>query len=169
MSDATEQVGSASVVRTPPYVSFRTLETLIEDLKANGLPPQMDRSVLRRFSGGVGTQLLMGMKSLGLVTDDNKPTDQLDLWVSSHGSEDFKTAVRISLEGAYPFLSKLDLKTATPSMFAQAFKDGTNAKEDVLRKCRTFYLHAAQFAGIEIGPRIANGRVPRGSGGVVAS
>jgi hypothetical protein len=54
----------------------------------------------------------------------------------------------------------LDLMTATPTMFAEAFKV-TGAKEDVSRKCRTFFLHAAKRAGVPLGTRILTGSVPR--------
>lgn len=153
------------VGRTPPYISFKSLLTLIEELKTNGLPPQIDRSVLRRFSGGLGAQLVMAMKSLGLVSEDNKPTGLGAQVVRAFGTDEFPAVLRPVIEQTYPFLRELDLTEATPSMFAAAFKSGTGAKEDVLRKCRTFYIHAAQYVGIPIGTRILNGTVPRGSGG----
>jgi hypothetical protein len=138
--------------------------TLFEELKTNGIPPQIDRSVLRRFSGGLGAQLVMAMKSLGLIDDGNRPTTNGERVIRAFGTDEFKPLFRAVLEsGCYPFLDSLDLQTATPSMFADAFK-ATGAKEDVLRKCRTFYLHAAQFAGVPIGPRIAKGgHVPSGN------
>lgn len=160
---AEDEVGPEGVKagRTPPYTSFKSFTTLIEELKTNGLPPQIDRSVLRRFSGGLGSQLLMAMKSLGLVSEDNKPTGRGAKLVAAFGTDDWKETLRGVIAVSYPFLDQLDLTQATPSMFAEAFKRGTGAKEDVLRKCRTFFLHAAQDAGIAIGPRILNGSVPR--------
>jgi hypothetical protein len=152
-------------VRTPPYVSFKSLLTLIEELKTSGLPPQIDRSVLRRFSGGLGSQLLMASKSLGLVDANNAPTQLGADVVEAFGTDEFKPLLKKAVLPAYPFLAGLDLMTATPSMFAEAFKAGTGAKEDVLRKCRTFFLHAAQYVGIPLGPRILNGSIPRSSAG----
>ncbi len=32
--------------RTPPYIAYKTLLTLLQEFKVNGLPPQIDRSVL---------------------------------------------------------------------------------------------------------------------------
>lgn len=146
--------------RTPPYVSFKTWMTLIEDLQTHGLPPQIDRSVLSRFAGGTGSQLLASLRSLGLTDRNNKPNTRMAQLVNAHGTDQFKPLLRAVLKDAYPFLSKMNLTTATPSMFADAFKV-TGAKEDVLRKCRTFYLHAAQFAEVEVGPRLLQAKTTR--------
>ena len=161
MSEEPENAPNANV-RTPPYISYQTLLTFIDDLKTHGLPPQIDRSVLKRFSGGVSGQLMMALRSLGLMTPQNIPTDWLQQLVESHGKPGFSVALRRSLEHAYPFLARLNLNTATPSMFSDAFREAIGAKEDVLKKCRRFYLQAAKEAGVSIGPRIlAGGRAPR--------
>lgn len=144
-------------VRTPPYISFQTFLTLIEDLKTNGLPPRIDRSVLKRFSGGVGGQLQVALKSLGLSDETNVPTDRLARMVETFGTEAFKSVLRESLAYGYPFLANFDLKNGTPSMFVEAFRKATSAREDVLQKCRRFYIYAAQFCGVEIGPRLTAG------------
>lgn len=169
MFDGDDTAGGVSAPgRTPPYIAFKTFLTLIEDLKTNGLPPQVDRSVLKRFSGGVGSQLQMGLRSLGLTDDKNRPTEDFRRLVETNDPEEFKILLKPTIERSYPFLEGLDLRTATPTMFADAFKKGLSAKEDVLRKCRTFYLHAAQHVGIEIGPRLLNASFPRppNAGGV---
>jgi hypothetical protein len=159
-ADATDGVAA----RTPPYVAFPTFLTLMEDMKGNGLPPQIDRSVLKRFSGGVGSQIQAALKSLGLTDEKHVPTERLDLMVKSYGTEAFKEHLRQTLKDSYPFLQKIDLRTATPTMFAEAFKSGTNAKEDVLKKCRRFFLYAAQYCDVEIGPRLQGGAIPKAGG-----
>ncbi|UVK41854.1 DUF5343 domain-containing protein [Mesorhizobium sp. AR07] len=164
MENGTQQE-STVVGRTPPYVSFKSFVTLLEDFKASGVPPRIDRSVLRRFSGGLGSQLLVALRSLGLMDENGNPIDDLEILVNSYGSTDFPVALRRTLDTSYPFLKRVDLKTATPSMFAEAFQSGTNAKEDVLRKCRTFYLHAAKAADIVIGPRLEKGTYTRTASG----
>lgn len=146
--------------RTPPYISFKSFLTLLEELKVNGIPPQVDRSVLRRFSGGLGGQLVMGMKSLGMLTDDNRFTPTGVRLVEAFGTDGFKPVLTDVLSASYSFLNKIDLKTATPSMFADAFKSATSAKEDVLKKARRFYLHAAEYVGMPLGPRL-KGAVPK--------
>lgn len=144
-------------LRTPPYISFQTFLTLVDDLKTNGLPPRIDRSVLKRFSGGVGGQIQAALKSLGLTDEGNVPTERLARMVNGYGTEAFKAVLKECLAVGYPFLADFDLKNGTPSMFAEAFKKGTSAREDVLKKCRRFYIYAAQFCGIEIGTRLTAG------------
>lgn len=166
MEHETEQGAAAAVSSgAPPYVSYATFKTLLEDMQTNGVPPQVDRSTLTRFSGGVGAQLLVALKYLGLVDKERHPTPDLKRLVDTLGTEHFAANLRDVLSRAYPFMEALDLTTATPAMFAKAFTDNSSAKEDVLRKSRTFYLNAAREAGIELGPRLQNVRMPRGSGG----
>ncbi|TGQ71511.1 hypothetical protein EN829_003815 [Mesorhizobium sp. M00.F.Ca.ET.186.01.1.1] len=165
MEHETQMAEAGASARTPPYVSYRTLTTLLEDLKTVGLPPRIDRSVLTRFSGGVGSQLLMALKSLSLVKESGEPTDWLKELVRTYGTANYGDTLKQILTISYPYLGTIDLATATPSMFADAFRNAVDAKEDVLRKCRTFFLHAAKEAGIEIGQRLDKGVVPRASNG----
>lgn len=152
--------GSASG-RTPPYISFSTLMTFLNEMKVNGIPPQIDRSVLTRFSGGVQNQLMLALRSLGLVDGENAPTPQLAKLVAAYETDSFKDVLRPIIKTTYPYVFDLDLMTATPSMFAKAFSDNLSAKEDVLRKCRTFFLQAVKAAEIPVGPRIETAKFPR--------
>lgn len=146
--------------RIPPYISYRTFLTLLEELKTS-MPPQVDRSVLRRFSGGMQNQLTHALKALGLIDDNRVPRPTLKTLVDTLGTEEFKVPFRQVMKTTYPYVFELDLMSATPTMFADKFKEGTGAKEDILRKCRTFFLHAAKEVGIPLGPRIEQGTFPR--------
>ncbi|HEY9234918.1 MULTISPECIES: hypothetical protein [Phenylobacterium] len=147
--------------RTPPYIAYKTFLNLLSELKAHGLPPQIDRSVLTRFAGGLQGQILLALRSLDLIDDAKRPTPKLAALVDTYDTPTFKSELRPIVEATYPAVLRLDLLTATPSMFADAFKVGTDAKEDVLRKCRTFFLHAARDVGIPLGPRIEKAKFPR--------
>jgi len=147
-------VESATTGRMPPYISFQTLLTFLKALKTDGLPPQIDKSVLSRLSGGVQNQMKMALRALGLMEGD-KPTDSLESLVNTFETPEFEQVLLQRLKATYPYVFDLDLMTATPTMFADAFKV-TGAKEDVSRKCRTFFMHAAKRAGVEMGPRLLN-------------
>jgi hypothetical protein len=140
--------------------------TFLKALKTDGVPPQIDKSVLNKLSGGLQGQLKMTLRSLGLMEGD-KPTDRLKAIVDAYDTPAFDGLLLDRLKATYPYVFDLDLMVATPTMFADAFKV-TGAKEDVLRKCRTFFLHAAKRAGVQMGPRLQTGSVPRGptNGGV---
>lgn len=161
----TEGDGGAPKGRTPPYIAYKTLLTLLQEFKVNGLPPQIDRSVLTRFAGGLQGQIMLALRSLDLMDENKRPTPKLGALVEAYETPRFKEELRPIIEATYPTVLKLDLMTATPSMFADAFKNSTDAKEDVLRKCRTFFLHAAKDVGLPIGPRIEKAKFPRRNGG----
>jgi hypothetical protein len=158
------EVASPANGRTPPYISFQTFLTLLDELRTNGIPGQVDRSILRRFSGATGTQLLSALRALGVVDSDDRPLPALVSMVEADDGQ-FAALLRNLLRSAYPYVFKLDLMTATPAMFADAFRENTTAKEDVLRKCRTFFIHAAKKAEIPLGPRLQTGSGPRASSG----
>jgi len=164
MLDA-DHIAETSGGNTPPYIAYKTWLTFLEDLKTHGIPDQIDRSVLKRFAWGIGGQLLVGIRALGLITADNKPTQRLADLVAALDTDQFKHVLERMLRESYPYVFKLDLTTATPTMFADAFKNNVGAKgEDVLAKCRRFFLQAAAAAGIEVGKRL----VARGSGAAAA-
>ena len=154
-----ENGGQGASASIPPYIPFQTFLTFLKQLKTDGLPPQIDKSVLSKFSGGTQNQLKVALKSTGLM-DESRPTDDLATLVNAYETPDFEPQLKKLLERTYPYVFAIDLMTATPTMFADAFK-ATGAKEDVSRKCRSFFLHAAKRAGVPLGNRILTGSVPR--------
>lgn len=150
---------ASSSAAIPPYIPFQTFLTFLKQLKTDGLPPQIDKSVLSKFSGGTQGQLKVALKTMGLM-DENKPTEELAALVKASDTPDFPALLLKLLQRTYPYVFKLDLMEATPLMFADAFKV-TGAREDVSRKCRTFFLHAAKAAGVPLGNRLLTGTVPR--------
>ena len=55
----------------------------------------------------------------------------------------------------------IDLETATPSHFNEAFRKAFPAADAVVQKCVTFFLYAANDAGVKISARVLKGRKPR--------
>lgn len=152
--------------RTPPYIAYKTFTTFLDELKTNGLPPQIDNSVLKRFSGGVQAQLKMALRALGLV-EGFTPTARLVRLVEAHGTSSYDQHLGDVLKATYPYVFALDLMSATPTMFAEAFRSIGVKGDEVSRKCRTFFIHAAKAAGIPLGQRILSGSAPRLSNGTV--
>jgi hypothetical protein len=161
--EQTAETASSGAFRTPPYISFATFMTFLKELKTNGLPPQIDKSVMAKMSFGQQNQMKMAFKSLGLMEGD-KPRPRLARLVDAYDTPAFDGQMLEIMRETYPYVFDLDLMEATPTMFADAFKV-TGAKEDVLRKCRTFFLHAAKKVGLPLGQRLQTGTVPRGSNG----
>jgi hypothetical protein len=155
--------GANATAPIPPYIPFQTFLTFLKQLKTDGLPPQIDKSVLSKFSGGTQGQLKVALKAMGLM-DENKPTDQLAALVDAYDTPQFEPLLLDLLHRTYPYVFSLNLMEATPLMFADSFK-ATGAREDVSRKCRTFFLHAAKRAGVPLGNRLLTGSVPRSNTG----
>jgi uncharacterized protein DUF5343 len=151
----------AKSVRTPPYTSYRTFKTFIEDLYDQGVPSRIDRSVLTRFSGVVGTQLIHALRFLGLIEDQGRPTQRLVELVNAHGAGRWPEKLLELLRQEYAPMFAIDLETATPSHFNEAFRKAFPAADAVVQKCVTFFLYAANDAGLKISGRVLKGRKPR--------
>jgi hypothetical protein len=146
---------------TPPYTSYRTFKTFIEDLHQHGVPSRIDRSVLTRFSGIVGTQLMHALRFLALVEDDGRPTARLKELVKALGTGNWSERLLELLRNQYAPMFAIDLETATPSHFNEAFRKAFPAADAVVQKCVTFFLYAANDAGVKISGRVLKGRKPR--------
>jgi Family of unknown function (DUF5343) len=146
---------------TPPYTSYRTFKTFIEDLHEHGVPSRVDRSVLTRFSGVVGTQLMHALRFLGLIEDDGRATQSLKDLVKAHGAPSWPEKLLELLRQEYAPVFAIDLETATPSHFNEAFRKAFPAADAVVQKCVTFFLYAANDAGVKISGRVLKGRKPR--------
>jgi hypothetical protein len=158
LSDSSGRARSAG---TPPYTSYRTFKTFIQDLHEHGVPSRIDRSVLTRFSGVVGTQLMHALRFLSLIEDQGRPTPRLKELVNAHGAGHWPERFLELLRQEYAPMFAIDLETATPSYFNEAFRKAFPAADAVVQKCVTFFLYAANDAGLKISGRVLKGRKPR--------
>jgi hypothetical protein len=146
---------------TPPYTSYRTFKTFIEDLHEHGVPSRIDRSVLTRFSGVVGTQLMHALRFLSLIEADGRPTHRLKELMKAHEAGHWPQKFLELLRQEYAPMFAIDLETATPSHFNEAFRKAFPAADAVVQKCVTFFLYAANDASVKISGRVLKGRKPR--------
>jgi hypothetical protein len=133
----------------------------MEDLHEQGVPSRVDRSVLTRFSGVVGAQLMHALRFLGLIEDDGRPTQRLNELVNAHGAGRWPETLLELLREEYAPMFAIELETATPSHFNGAFRKAFPAADAVVQKCVTFFLYAANDAGVKISGRVLKGRKPR--------
>lgn len=129
----------------PPYVSFRTIVTVLDKLKVDTIPQRLDRSYWGAFlSGGTGAQVVSALRFLGLADDEDRPTARLDELVNQ---EDRSILMGAILRERYePVLRGLDLTRTTMGLINGAFTDAYKLEGATLRKAVTFFIHAAQFA-----------------------
>lgn len=72
------------------------------------------------------------------------------------GGDVWANDLRSLIEERYEPLFKIDLYNATPAEFNEVFRASYPAKENVLRKCITFFLNAAREADIAISPGVVD-------------
>jgi hypothetical protein len=141
--------------RSPPYVSYKSFLTLLEDLR-NGIPARLDRSVWgEKFSGTTGTQLISALRFLELVDVNGVPSQTLRDLVKARSSERGDILKKIS-QNSFPFLknSIFDAQAATYSQLEEVFKDEYKVDKDVARKCIKFFVEIVIDAGIPLSPYI---------------
>jgi len=136
----------------PPYAPYRSFRNYLDSLK-QGIPSQIDRSVMRNMSGALQSQLSAALKYLGLVNALGQPTDRLSRVVNSEGPER-SMAFRDVAKAAYPFFFQgFDLRTATPKMLSDKFSD-MNASGGTVGKCMAFFLGLAKDGEIPLAPHL---------------
>jgi hypothetical protein len=142
--------------RSPPYVSYRSFLTLLEDLQ-RGLPSRIDRSYWGdKFSGSTGTQLVSALRFLNLIDTNGLPTSQLKDLASSKGQHRSEILKKISLD-SFSFLTKnssFQLEQATYAQLEEVFNEVYQVDRDVARKCIKFFIEINSDAGIPLSPFI---------------
>lgn len=153
-----QETGKAAA---PPYTAFQSIKTLAKQMKENGIPSRIDRSVLTNFSGAVGGQVLTALKFLGLTNDDGEPTPDLKALVEAHDTDAWPAKLAAIIQKAYAPVFKLNLETASPNQFGEHFRKLYPAADDSSRKSVTFFLNAVRDAQIKISPYIMKNKKPR--------
>lgn len=145
--------------RLPPYVSYRTFLTFLEDLQ-QGIPSRIDRSYWEdKFSGSTGTQLVAALRFLGLIDTNGIPNNQLKELVVSKGPQKAETLKKISSE-SFTFLSgsTFDPQQATYAQLEEVFNSIYQVDGDVARKCIKFFIGLTTDAGIPLSSYITKKR-----------
>lgn len=145
----------------PPYTAFQSLKNLFGTLKENGLPGRVDRSLLNNFSGQVASQILTALRFLTLIDSLGHPTNYLQRLINAHGTDAWPSELEKVIRLAYAPLLELNLATASPAQFNDAFRRAYPVEGDTFRKCVTFFLNAAREAEIPISSYIMQNKKPR--------
>jgi hypothetical protein len=148
-------IGDRNRRRSPPYVSYRSFLTLLEELQ-RGVPARIDRSYWEdKFSGSTGTQLMSALRFLGLIDANHVPTALLKDLVSSKGTER-SGVLRKVCHDSYSFLmsNSFDPQTATYAQVEEVFVELYQVEKDVCRKCIKFFIELSNDASIPLSPFI---------------
>jgi hypothetical protein len=148
-----------TTVFLPPYMSWATFESIVDGLAVDGMPDQVDRSVLQSRSGGDQSQFLRAAGNFGLIDADGVPTDRLKVYATR--PEQRPTILREILDEHYADVIALGTG-ATQQQLVEQFRE-FNIEGETVRKAIAFYLNAARQAEIPLSPRFKSTRP--GAGG----
>lgn len=158
----------------PPYGSFGTFWNYTTGLKAQTLPPQLDRTMMRGKSGSDQAVINMALKFFGLVDPDrnNEVLDGLKRLVAADG-EGQKALLGNLVRTHYPEQMGVSERLGTEKQLHESFEATFKLTGETRRKAATFFLHAAAMAGIQLSPnfpkvRAGQGRAANGAAKKVA-
>jgi Family of unknown function (DUF5343) len=140
---------------TPPYASWTMFESTLERMRQEGIPGRVDRSFLHTASGSARAQLTGALRSLGLIDAEMQPTDTLKELVENPDQR--AALLKLLLETFYaPIVELAD--NATQDQLAEAFREEYNIQGSTVVKAISFYLSAANAAGLKVSPLFAKTR-----------
>jgi hypothetical protein len=146
--------------QSPPYVSYKTFDKLINNLKELS-PSHLDMSYLSdKFSISTGTQLMYAMRYLKLIDENNRPMPRLKLLASGATGEHRAAILRQVADETYPFIFRgtLDIRNATYAEVQDVFLNNYRMESSVCRKCIEFFIEFSKDAGIPISPQLIKER-----------
>jgi Family of unknown function (DUF5343) len=159
-----ETAAGAQKALAAPYTAYQSVRSVVGTHKEHGVPGRIDRTMLKNFSGAVGSQVLTAFRFLRLIDDAGHPLPIYRALVDAHGTETWKEELTKVLHQAYAPLFEHDLKTASPGQFTEYFRRAYPSEGETLRKGTTFFLNAARDAGIAMSPYITSGMKQRTGG-----
>jgi len=149
--------------QTPPYGVFATLKNSIEQL-AQGIPNQIDRSVFPGMAWNAQNQLMIGLRFLGLIDENGKPTSALhELAVTDEARR--KAVLAGIVRVRYSDLFALDLMRTTPAELDQRVTEFYGITGDTREKAVRFFLSVLAYLDIPVSPLFSRTRSGSGSNG----
>lgn len=147
----------------PPYTSYRSFESLLNELKDHEVMPALiDRSTLQKRSGSEQSALLATFKWFNLIDEKHAPTTLLESYIAAD-QEQSKSLLKEMIEGSYSFVSDgtFNLRNATSNQMADKFRQ-YDISGSTLTKSVAFFLSAAKSAGIFVSPHVKAPAAPGG-------
>lgn len=140
----------------PPYISFRSLSNMLDRFRSEGVPRRVDRSFWGSFlNGSAGAQMMVALRSLGLVDSSDSPTDELDRMCGEEATvNDRKRILAEVLKRRYADVMKLDLPRSSWGQLEEVFKKSYGLDGETRRKAITFFINAAQYAELPLSNHI---------------
>lgn len=139
------------------YLSFKTFQAALANLRSHGLPSKLDRSAWHSRSGLDQSQILSAFKFLGLIDEAGNVQESLSKLVAApENSPEEKSILKDILRLRYQKVFALNLQTATPMQFSEAF-GSYNATGTTRNRAVRFFVKIGNYAGIELSKRLTRG------------
>jgi hypothetical protein len=153
-------VDTESKTFMPPYnISWATFLSTLERMAADP-PNRVDRTYLDSQSGTVQTYLIAAYKAFGLISDEARPTDAVNMFAESDLRKDM---IADLIKTYYPTMLPLGETNSTSGELAEAFTAAfpTLTGESRVKAIR-FFLSAAAYADLKLSPMWKAPKAPRG-------
>jgi hypothetical protein len=149
-------IGEPDKPATPVYVAYATLMSALDNLKAHGIPSTgiIDKSLWDTQSGAVQGQLLIALRFLGLINEQNRVQAALPVLVKAASPEERKALLKPIIEDKYRDVIALGLPTISPGQLEEAFREFPVSGSTRDRAIR-FFVKACQECGIPISKRVS--------------
>ncbi|MFA5554172.1 MAG: hypothetical protein WCZ89_03420 [Phycisphaerae bacterium] len=136
-----------------PYVSYPTLKAFICHLHDTVVTDKIDNTMMpRKLSGSARATVMVTLKSLKLIDDQNNATSNLKELADAYNQKEWPQAVKKCILSAYDDITKgIDLKSVSRKQVEDMFGD---LNPQVKEKCIRFFLTANKEAGIEYSPHL---------------
>lgn len=160
---ATQRVETrrGGVIRSAPYISFASVLRVLEALR--GFRPRESdaRQFIQNMDKTCATHRIAALRFLGLLDADGVPTPTLANLLGAIGTAAWPDTLAQTIRTAFRPITALDLAKMTLTQFETAFARHYAGSEAVLRKSRTFFVHAAIQAKIPLSAGLVRAAKPR--------
>lgn len=149
-----------AVRQPPPYVSYATFSNALTSVVEHGAPSQIDRSILKQFSGFNQNLIFQAFRFMGFTNEKDETTESLHAYEKAT-PEARKDILAQVLKSRYPDQVKV-LENGTPQRLNDSFRDLT-VEPSVKKKCVSFFLQMAKAADLPISVHILRSSRAQGS------
>ncbi len=147
----------------PVYLSFRTFLGVIDNLRENGLPSQVDKSIFASRSGSDQSQIMSALRFLGLIDEDHKTQQDLERLVGSKAnSQEEKQVFSEILKKRYAkIFDQINPANTTINQVQRIFSD-YGCKGTTIGRAVRFFIRSLEYCEMEVSTRLT-ARARRGT------
>lgn len=137
--------------KSPPYLAYATFKNFLSSVGKGVIPKVVNKHLIVGQSGSNQTYILSALKFFGLIDANGIPQSEFQTLVKAEGDERKRVWKAIFTKGYASLIHDLDLADATPGLLNQRYAD-QGLTGATLRKCHSFFISAAEDAGISLAP-----------------